>query len=134
MEPIQNTHKIVQSAQRGDRDAFARLAEIHRGQVEALARLRMSPELQRKVGVDDVVQETFAQALESLGAAGPVNIAAAALMLHDQHILPPLGADGSSDRAAGLNANGRDVTTGVAFACGMGGVMAACLIEREPQE
>ncbi len=67
MEPIQNTQRIVQSAQRGDRDAFSTLAEIHRGQVEALARLRMSPRLQRKVGIEDVVQETFAQALESLG-------------------------------------------------------------------
>lgn len=66
MEPIQSIHKTVQLAQSGDRDAFARLAEIHQKQVEALARLRMSPELQRKVGIEDIVQETFSQALQSL--------------------------------------------------------------------
>ena len=80
MEPIQNTHRIVQSAQSGDRDAFSTLVEIHRGQVEALARLRMSPGLQRKVGIEDVVQRRPRWLALVSGLAGLVALTSASLI------------------------------------------------------
>lgn len=59
---------LIRRAQRGDREAFSELAGAHRHALEALARLRMSPQLRRKVEIADIVQETLARALESIGA------------------------------------------------------------------
>lgn len=71
----------------------------------------------------------------TLGASGVVNLAAVALMLHHGHVLPsngtgtlhaqPSGEDGNADRGS------PDVSRGVAFTCGMGGLISACLLERE---
>jgi len=68
----------------------------------------------------------------TLGASGLVNLAACALMLHHGYVLPsngtgtfPTGKSGSAGR------HDPDVSKGVAFTCGMGGLISACLLERE---
>ncbi len=68
MKSKPSIQELVRRAQKGDRDAFSELADVHRDSLEALARLRMSSELRRKVEVADIVQETLARSLESIGA------------------------------------------------------------------
>ena len=58
---------LVRRAQEGDPGAFAAISDLYRRRVEALAASRMAPALRRKIPVDDVVQETFVRAFESIG-------------------------------------------------------------------
>lgn len=74
----------------------------------------------------------------TLGASGTVNVAAAALILHSGEMLPPyMPVSRSSSQpleraqTAGTRAARRSVDCGLVFACGMGGFMSACLLERE---
>ncbi len=57
---------LIRKAQAGDTDAFAQLEALYRRRIEALTASRLGPALRSKVSVDDVVQETFTRALESL--------------------------------------------------------------------
>jgi len=71
----------------------------------------------------------------ALGAAGVVNVAASALMLHNGRILQSVVMNTTdatrSDGDRGPDLADRGVNHGVSFTCGMGGVIAACLLERE---
>lgn len=58
---------LVRRAQGGDADAFAELARLYRARLEALAASRMTASLRRTCPIEDVVQETWARALESIG-------------------------------------------------------------------
>jgi RNA polymerase sigma-70 factor (ECF subfamily) len=58
---------LVRRAQEGHKDAFAELVGLYRQRIEALAASRMAQSLRRKVSVEDVVQETIARAMESIG-------------------------------------------------------------------
>jgi RNA polymerase sigma-70 factor (ECF subfamily) len=59
-------HALVLRAQAGDRSAFDALALELRGRLEALIRTRLGAELARALEVDDVAQETFLKAYESI--------------------------------------------------------------------
>lgn len=71
----------------------------------------------------------------TLGASGLVNLAACALMLHHGYVLPSYGTGTFHTQPSGENGSaGRDdpdLSRGVAFTCGMGGLICACLLERE---
>ena len=56
---------LVQGAQGGDQGAFEALFERYRGQLGAVIEARLGPSLQKKLGAEDVIQETF---LRGLGA------------------------------------------------------------------
>jgi len=66
MSDKESAQQLVERARRGDRAAFGELAEMYRGRLEAIARSRMGREATRELEVADVIQETFARALESL--------------------------------------------------------------------
>ena len=68
MKSKPSLHDLVRRAQGGDREAFSKLAEEHRDSLGTLARLRMSPELRRKIEVADVIQETLTRGLKCVGA------------------------------------------------------------------
>jgi RNA polymerase sigma-70 factor (ECF subfamily) len=59
-------HDLIRDAQAGDSDAFAALTTIYRQRLEAIAAARMSPAIRRRIAVEDVVQEVYTRALESL--------------------------------------------------------------------
>ena len=71
----------------------------------------------------------------TLGASGLVSLAAGALMLHRGSILPSYNAGASHvpspRQGGGANRDAPDVAKGIVFACGMGGLICACLLERE---
>ncbi len=58
---------LVRRAQDGDSGAFDELARLYRTRLEALAASRMTASLRRTCPIEDVVQETFTRALESIG-------------------------------------------------------------------
>ena len=59
---------LLRRAKSGDRAAFEALSEQLRERLLGLARSRMSPRLQHKIEPEDIVQETFLRAFESIGA------------------------------------------------------------------
>ncbi|MBI4601972.1 MAG: sigma-70 family RNA polymerase sigma factor [Planctomycetes bacterium] len=61
------TEGLVRRAQEADREAFDEVARRHRERLRAFAGSRLGPEVQGRIEPDDVVQETFAWALRSLG-------------------------------------------------------------------
>jgi len=71
----------------------------------------------------------------TLGGSGPVNLAAGALMLHRGSVLPSYNASASHvpspEQGDDPKRTDPDVANGVVFACGMGGLMGACLLQRE---
>ena len=66
MQGQDRIQELVESAQGGDASAFAKLARQYQERLEALVRSRLGPGLEQKIGVEDVVQETFLKAFESL--------------------------------------------------------------------
>ena len=89
--------KLVQMAQGGDDAAFGELVKLYQRRVEALAASRMSPTLRRKLTVDDVVQESFTRALESLRSFS---------WQGEDSFMRWLGADESQQGNHDLNADG----------------------------
>jgi RNA polymerase sigma-70 factor (ECF subfamily) len=69
LEPSEDStisREVIEKAQAGDERAFAIIVEISRPGLEALAYLRMGPQLRRFVEVDDVLQETYLRAYRLL--------------------------------------------------------------------
>ena len=60
------TQEWIREAQQGNRDAFERLVDHHRGRLKAVVQRRLGGHLRQRIEVDDVVQETFLRALQSL--------------------------------------------------------------------
>jgi len=59
---------LADRARGGDREAFGHLVERHRPRLQAIVRSRLGSELRRKVGEEDITQETLAQALQSIAS------------------------------------------------------------------
>jgi len=99
--------ELIERARQGEAGAFERLAEEHRGRIEALVRSRLGSRLLGQIGPEDVVQETLMRALKSLksyahegadsffrwlaGIAHHVILEAA--RRHDRELIVPLDAD-----------------------------------------
>jgi RNA polymerase sigma-70 factor (ECF subfamily) len=66
MGSIEKSHALIDKAQRGEREAFEELIAIHRARLEALVRSRLGTRLKGSVLPEDVLQETFLQALRSM--------------------------------------------------------------------
>jgi RNA polymerase sigma-70 factor (ECF subfamily) len=62
----QDTPELIARAQAGDREAVERLIAEHRAPLEASVRARLGAHLRTEVEVDDVLQETYVQALSSV--------------------------------------------------------------------
>ncbi len=61
-----DTEALIRKARSGDRKAFEALAGRHRERLERLVRDRLGKRLQRRLAVEDVLQETQLRALLSL--------------------------------------------------------------------
>jgi RNA polymerase sigma-70 factor (ECF subfamily) len=61
------TEQLLRQAHQGDRAAFERLVEIYKPRLEALVRVKLGSELRMRVEVDDIIQETFVGAFDSIG-------------------------------------------------------------------
>ena len=61
------TFQLVGRAQRGDRSAFEELLTRSRERVRTIIEVRMGRSLRQKVDPEDLLQETTARALESIG-------------------------------------------------------------------
>lgn len=59
--------ELVSGAQQGDRRAFDLLVEGFRAPLRAAIRSRIGPTLRHEVDVDDLLQETFLRAFQSIG-------------------------------------------------------------------
>ncbi len=57
---------LIEQAQGGDRAAFGELFELHRSRLAGLIHSKIGPWMRGKLDVDDVLQETFTRALQSL--------------------------------------------------------------------
>ena len=62
------TVRLVEAARTGDRDAMASLCFRHQGRLFSLIRARMRPVLARRIGPEDVLQETLLEASRKIGA------------------------------------------------------------------
>jgi RNA polymerase sigma factor (sigma-70 family) len=67
MEPEETLRQWIGQAQAGDRDAFDRLFRRYRHQLEAAVRRRLGGYLRQVIDAEDVLQETFLKAFESIG-------------------------------------------------------------------
>lgn len=66
METQDAAEILVRKAQAGDRKAFERLAEGHRGRVASLLRARLGEVLRSRLDIDDLLQEVFLRACSHL--------------------------------------------------------------------
>jgi len=66
MEPIDQDPIDIQKAQEGDREAFEKLFISYRARIKALVESRLGSRLREAVEVDDILQETFLRAFESI--------------------------------------------------------------------
>lgn len=57
---------VIASAQRGDRKAFDEIVRHYTGTIESLIRSELGTQLERKVEVEDLLQETFLRAYQSM--------------------------------------------------------------------
>src|SRR3989442_6692455 len=62
----QSTLELVRKAQANDRAAFDLLVERHRYRLHSLITFRLGPSLRQRVEVEDVLQETYMKAFESI--------------------------------------------------------------------
>lgn len=62
-----STLELVQKAQAGDREAFELLVSRYEDRLEALVHLRLGPRLRLRVEPEDVLQEIWKRAFESIG-------------------------------------------------------------------
>lgn len=67
----QHTQSLIERAQAGDRDAFGRLIEEHRERLEEVVRIRLGPHLRGRLEVEDVLQEAFLKAFQSVDRFHP---------------------------------------------------------------
>ncbi len=67
MAPEATLQDLVQKAQEGDRRAFDKLVDRCAPRIEALVRRGLGAKLSGKVEVEDLIQETFTNAWQSLG-------------------------------------------------------------------
>ncbi len=67
---IQTTH-LLDGARAGDRAALEALYLRHRGRLLAFLRLAMSPALARRVGPEDILQETLLESTRKLSSFEP---------------------------------------------------------------
>lgn len=58
---------LVTKAQSGDRQAFEQLVELSRERLANVVAARVGAHLRAQIDVDDVIQETFTRAFESIG-------------------------------------------------------------------
>src|SRR5262245_9705794 len=58
---------LVKKAQSGDRAAFSKLVERYQARLEAQIRARLGENLRKKLETEDLLQETFSCAFESIG-------------------------------------------------------------------
>src|SRR5262245_9514205 len=68
MEAHESLQQLIRRAQKGDRDAFDALIRAHEAELKKHARVRIGEHLKSKVEVEDVVQETFARAWQSIAS------------------------------------------------------------------
>lgn len=68
MESQEDLRQWIRQAQAGDRCALERLFQHNRGPLEATVRQRLGKHLRQEIEVDDVLQETFLKALQSMGS------------------------------------------------------------------
>ena len=69
MDPTKDppsTSDLVNRAQGGDREAFDKLAERYRSRLQSFAKLRIKRDLLERVEIDDVLQEIYLRAFQSL--------------------------------------------------------------------
>jgi RNA polymerase sigma-70 factor, ECF subfamily len=57
---------LLEKAKAGDRPAFDQIAEAFRGRLESFIRSRVRAQYRPRLGMDEIAQETFARAFESL--------------------------------------------------------------------
>ncbi|MBI4603525.1 MAG: sigma-70 family RNA polymerase sigma factor [Planctomycetes bacterium] len=67
MGPPGVTRAVIEKAQAGDRAAFDALVAAHRDRIERHVRESLGARLRGRCEVDDVLQETFLRAFQSLG-------------------------------------------------------------------
>ena len=60
------TQEFVEKARLGDREALGTLLQRYRQRLEALIHLRLGPQLREKVEVEDVLQETYLNAIGAI--------------------------------------------------------------------
>ncbi len=60
------TERLVGKAKRGQKRAFAKLAQRYRAHLKSFANSRIGPHLRGKLETDDVLQETFLRAFQSV--------------------------------------------------------------------
>lgn len=61
------TELLVNKAQRGDRHAFGQLVELYSERLSNQIKARMGSKLRSRMEVEDILQETFAVAYETIG-------------------------------------------------------------------
>lgn len=62
-----STSELVKNAQAGEREAFDLLVNRYEGRLEALVHLRLGPRLRLRIEPEDVLQEIWKRAFESIG-------------------------------------------------------------------
>ncbi len=67
MNQTQPRSDLVDRARRGDRAAFEELSESHRERLAGFIRSRIRPQFRPRLEMDDLVQEVFVRAVESVG-------------------------------------------------------------------
>jgi RNA polymerase sigma-70 factor (ECF subfamily) len=68
MELQGDLRQWIGRAQAGDRGALDWLFQQHRGPLEAIVRRRLGRHLRQEIEVEDVLQETFLKAMQSIGS------------------------------------------------------------------
>ena len=66
MSAEQDLGDLIEQAKRGERTAFAAIVRAYAPRVAGLIRTQLGHQLEKKVEIDDLVQETFLQAWQSM--------------------------------------------------------------------
>jgi RNA polymerase sigma-70 factor (ECF subfamily) len=59
--------RLLEEARQGDRDSLGRLTELYRNYLQLLARVQIDRHVRKRLSPSDVVQATFAKAVENFG-------------------------------------------------------------------